>query len=84
MAAVGATAAALGAAAVDNILVRDCRDGAYAVTYTVPMRGDYAVSVRFENAPIRGSPFPVFFAGSAVPVPQASLAQAAPLLGVPG
>jgi arginine/serine-rich splicing factor 12 len=80
----GATAVSLGGTPVDNILVRDARDGAYAVTYTVPMRGDYAVAVSLDGEPVGGSPFPVFFAGSAVPVAQIPLAAAAPLLGVPG
>ncbi|CAA6659880.1 unnamed protein product [Spirodela intermedia] len=36
-------------------------DGTYTVTYAVPKRGNYMVSVECDGKPIMGSPFPVFF-----------------------
>ena len=45
--------------------VRDQGDGTYAVSYVVPRRGDYSVSVECNGVPIMGSPFPVFFSGAA-------------------
>ena len=71
------------AVSAESVLVRDAKDGSYHVSYTVPMRGDYAVAVTFDCVPISGSPFPVFFAGSATPLPLPPLA-AAPLLGLVG
>jgi len=71
----------MAAVSADSVLMRDAKDGSYHVSYTVPMRGDYAVAVTFDGLPISGSPFPVFFAGSATPLPLPPLA-AAPLLGL--
>ncbi|KAM1689896.1 hypothetical protein TB2_031153 [Malus domestica] len=46
-------------------MVKDMGDGTYTVTYVVPKRGNYMVSVECSGKPIMGSPFPVFFsAGS--------------------
>uniref|UniRef100_A0ACD5X165 Uncharacterized protein n=1 Tax=Avena sativa TaxID=4498 RepID=A0ACD5X165_AVESA len=42
-------------------VVRDNGDGSYAVSYSVPRRGNYMVHVDLDGAPIMGSPFPVFF-----------------------
>ena len=36
-------------------------DGSYMVTYVVPKRGNYMLSVDCDGRPIMGSPFPVFF-----------------------
>jgi len=47
--------------------VRDCGDGSVSVSYTVPSRGDYDVRVRVNGREISGSPFPVFFAHTALP-----------------
>lgn len=48
-------------------MVKDQGDGAYAVTYAVPKRGNYMVHVDCNGKPIMGSPFPVFFsAGTAI------------------
>ena len=71
------------AISAESVLVRDAKDGSYHVSYTVPVRGDYAVAVTFDGVSISGSPFPVFFAGSATPLSLPALA-AAPLLGVVG
>ena len=49
--------------AVDN------GDGTYACTYAVPSRGDYSVTVSMNDAPISGSPFPVFFSAAPGAVP---------------
>jgi hypothetical protein len=69
----------------DQVLVRDVRDGTYAVVYTVRTRGSYSLEVRVEGTQVQGSPFEAFFAdatpGGAVALP---LAQAAAMLGVPG
>ncbi|KAK9933071.1 hypothetical protein M0R45_020284 [Rubus argutus] len=46
-------------------VVKDMGDGTYTVTYVVPKRGNYMVSIDCNGRPIMGSPFPVFFsAGS--------------------
>lgn len=42
-------------------IVKDMGDGTYTVTYVVPKRGNYMVSVECNGKPIMGSPFPVFF-----------------------
>ncbi|KAI9114849.1 hypothetical protein K1719_013862 [Acacia pycnantha] len=42
-------------------IVKDMGDGSYTVTYVVPKRGNYMVSVECNGKPILGSPFPVFF-----------------------
>lgn len=42
-------------------IVKDMGDGTYTVTYVVPKRGNYMVSVECNGRPIMGSPFPVFF-----------------------
>ncbi|XP_054804770.1 uncharacterized protein LOC129307864 isoform X1 [Prosopis cineraria] len=42
-------------------IVKDMGDGTYTVTYVVPKRGNYMVSVECNGKPILGSPFPVFF-----------------------
>ena len=42
-------------------VVKDQGDGTYTVTYAVPKRGNYMVSVECNGKPIMGSPFPVFF-----------------------
>lgn len=42
-------------------VVKDVGDGSYAVTYVVPKRGNYMVSVDCNGDAIMGSPFPVFF-----------------------
>ncbi|RWV87030.1 hypothetical protein GW17_00051020 [Ensete ventricosum] len=48
-------------------MVKDQGDGAYAVTYAVPKRGNYMVHAECNGKPIMGSPFPVFFsAGTAI------------------
>ena len=74
----------LAAVSPESVLVRDAKDGSYHVSYTVPMRGDYAVAVTFDGVPISGSPFPVFFAGSATPLPVLAAAPLLGLVGVPG
>lgn len=46
-------------------IVKDMNDGTYTVTYVVPKRGNYMLSIECNGKPIMGSPFPVFFsAGS--------------------
>jgi len=52
-------------------MVKDMGDGTYTVTYVVPKRGNYMVSVECNGRPIMGSPFPVFFsaAGTGLPNP---------------
>lgn len=42
-------------------IVKDMGDGSYTVSYVVPKRGNYMVSVECNGKPILGSPFPVFF-----------------------
>ena len=42
-------------------VVKDVGDGSYCVTYVVPKRGNYMVSVECNGVAIMGSPFPVFF-----------------------
>ncbi|KAB2600447.1 hypothetical protein D8674_010718 [Pyrus ussuriensis x Pyrus communis] len=42
-------------------MARDMGDGTYIVTYVVPKRGNYMLSVECSGKPIMGSPFPVFF-----------------------
>ncbi|KAK4266624.1 hypothetical protein QN277_027515 [Acacia crassicarpa] len=42
-------------------IVKDMGDGSYTVSYVVPKRGNYMVSVDCNGKPILGSPFPVFF-----------------------
>ena len=42
-------------------IVKDMGDGSYMVTYVVPKRGNYMLSVDCDGRPIMGSPFPVFF-----------------------
>ncbi|XP_022733356.1 uncharacterized protein LOC111287238 isoform X2 [Durio zibethinus] len=42
-------------------VVKDMGDGTYTVTYVVPKRGNYMVSIECNGKPIMGSPFPVFF-----------------------
>ncbi|PWA61948.1 Filamin/ABP280 repeat-containing protein [Artemisia annua] len=42
-------------------IVKDMGDGSYTVTYVVPKRGNYMLSVECDGRPIMGSPFPVFF-----------------------
>lgn len=42
-------------------MVKDMGDGTYTVTYVVPKRGNYMVSIECNGKPIMGSPFPVFF-----------------------
>ena len=58
---------------INNIFVKDNNDGTFSCTYTVPVRGDYSVHCSVNERPINGSPFPVFFTGSAVPVAQVPL-----------
>ncbi|XP_062109163.1 uncharacterized protein LOC133819825 [Humulus lupulus] len=49
-------------------MVKDMGDGTYTVTYVVPKRGNYMVTIECNGKPIMGSPFPVFFsAGSTTP-----------------
>ncbi|RDX91084.1 hypothetical protein CR513_26973, partial [Mucuna pruriens] len=45
-------------------MVKDMGDGTYTVTYVVPKRGNYMVSVECNGRPIMGSPFPVFFSAA--------------------
>ncbi|KAK7318960.1 hypothetical protein RJT34_03669 [Clitoria ternatea] len=45
-------------------IVKDMGDGTYTVTYVVPKRGNYMVSVECNGKPIMGSPFPVFFSAA--------------------
>ncbi|CAJ1939090.1 unnamed protein product [Sphenostylis stenocarpa] len=45
-------------------IVKDMGDGTYTVTYVVPKRGNYMVSVECNGRPIMGSPFPVFFSAA--------------------
>ncbi|KAL6191278.1 hypothetical protein ACLB2K_037669 [Fragaria x ananassa] len=46
-------------------MVKDMGDGTYTVTYVVPKRGNYMVTIECNGRAIMGSPFPVFFsAGS--------------------
>ncbi|XP_078433755.1 RNA recognition motif (RRM)-containing protein [Wolffia australiana] len=62
--------------------VKDQGDGSYSITYAVPKRGNYMVSVECDGKPIMGSPFPVFF--SAGPAAGAAAAvTAAPVLPYP-
>ncbi|XP_059632134.1 uncharacterized protein LOC132274814 [Cornus florida] len=42
-------------------IVKDMGDGTYTITYVVPKRGNYMLSVECNGKPIMGSPFPVFF-----------------------
>lgn len=42
-------------------IVKDMGDGTYTVTYVVPKRGNYMVTIECNGKPIMGSPFPVFF-----------------------
>ncbi|KAK4855655.1 hypothetical protein QYF36_009429 [Acer negundo] len=42
-------------------IVKDMNDGTYTVTYVVPKRGNYMLSIECNGKPIMGSPFPVFF-----------------------
>ncbi|KAJ4846040.1 hypothetical protein Tsubulata_002556 [Turnera subulata] len=42
-------------------IVKDVGDGTYTVTYVVPKRGNYMVTVECNGKPIMGNPFPVFF-----------------------
>ncbi|CAA7042474.1 unnamed protein product [Microthlaspi erraticum] len=42
-------------------VVKDVGDGSYDVTYVVPKRGNYMVSIECNGNAIMGSPFPVFF-----------------------
>lgn len=42
-------------------VVKDMGDGSYTVTYVVPKRGNYMVSIDCNGKAIMGSPFPVFF-----------------------
>ncbi|KAJ0235765.1 RNA recognition motif [Hirschfeldia incana] len=42
-------------------VVKDAGDGSYHVTYVVPKRGNYMVSIECNGVAIMGSPFPVFF-----------------------
>jgi hypothetical protein len=41
--------------------VKDMGDGTYTVTYVVPKRGNYMVTIECNGKAIMGSPFPVFF-----------------------
>jgi hypothetical protein len=43
---------------VDGAQVRDAQDGSYAVTYTVPNRGDYLVRVSVGGTQIGGQSSP--------------------------
>ncbi|KAL5781947.1 hypothetical protein ACOSP7_006976 [Xanthoceras sorbifolium] len=42
-------------------IVKDMNDGTYGITYVVPKRGNYMLSIECNGKPIMGSPFPVFF-----------------------
>ena len=42
-------------------IVKDMGDGTYTITYVVPKRGNYMVSIECNEKSIMGSPFPVFF-----------------------
>ncbi|KAL3567721.1 hypothetical protein D5086_030372 [Populus alba] len=42
-------------------IVKDMGDGTYTVTYVVPRRGNYMVTIECNGKAIMGSPFPVFF-----------------------
>lgn len=42
-------------------IVKDMEDGSYTVTYVVPKRGNYMLTIECNGKPIMGSPFPVFF-----------------------
>lgn len=42
-------------------VVKDMGDGSYTVTYVVPKRGNYMVTIECNGKAIMGSPFPVFF-----------------------
>ncbi|KAJ6691209.1 SERINE/ARGININE-RICH SPLICING FACTOR [Salix koriyanagi] len=42
-------------------IVKDMGDGTYTVTYVVPKRGNYMVTIECNGKAIMGSPFPVFF-----------------------
>lgn len=44
-------------------IVKDMGDGTYTVTYVVPKRGNYMVTIECNGKAIMGSPFPVFFSG---------------------
>lgn len=72
--------------------VVDKGDGTVIVSYVVPTRGNYSVSVECNGLPIMGSPFPVFFSApatgsSSVATPQLPLpvapAAAPPLIPTP-
>lgn len=42
-----------------NVDVKDNQNGTYSVKFRAQLSGMYAVDVRLENRPVRGSPFPV-------------------------
>lgn len=42
-------------------IVKDLGDGSYTITYVVPKRGNYMVTIDINGKPVMGSPFPVFF-----------------------
>ncbi|XP_034922935.1 uncharacterized protein [Populus alba] len=42
-------------------VVKDMGDGTYTVSYVVPKRGNYMVTIECNGKAIMGSPFPVFF-----------------------
>ncbi|CAM8893367.1 hypothetical protein QQ045_024377 [Rhodiola kirilowii] len=42
-------------------IVKDLGDGTYTITYVVPKRGNYMVTIEINGNPVMGSPFPVFF-----------------------
>eukprot|EP00210_Caulerpa_lentillifera_P004913 g4689.t1 len=46
---------------VTHVEATDNNDGTYRATYKAPPRGDYKLSITMNDAPIGGSPFPVFF-----------------------
>ncbi|KAB5516185.1 hypothetical protein DKX38_026833 [Salix brachista] len=47
-------------------IVKDMGDGTYTVTYVVPKRGNYMVTIECNGKAIMGSPFPVFFSAGNV------------------
>ncbi|GAB2267224.1 hypothetical protein Dimus_002208 [Dionaea muscipula] len=66
---------------IDGI-VQDQRDGTYLITYVVPKKGDYMVSVECDGKPIMGSPFPVYF-GAGNPAAAGGLLGLAPVTTFP-
>ena len=73
-----------GSAVEARVLSTDAGDGIYAVTYTVPTRGDFSVCVKVNGEEVQGSPFAVFFAAGVVSdlsLPPVQLSAAASLLG---